>query len=192
MCIHVKYSSCEISITCAFATYSFALHLSFIKKTAHYAFSAQRAIRTLFYFIRLNFRFKSTLESAQTASPAGASTLPLYTALSSWPSVAATRVVAAAAPTTLVAVRAISAMLEMGESRMMASTGRPAAANRAVMESDVQLLQNVTSFTISQWIQYAKRAAVHTHSGSCYLPIFYFAYSTARLSRMTLTLIWPG
>ena len=27
---------------------------------------------------------------------------------------------------------AISAMLEMGESRMMASTGRPAAANRAV------------------------------------------------------------
>lgn len=32
----------------------------------------------------------------------------------------------------LVAVRAISAMLEMGESRMMASTGRPAAANRAV------------------------------------------------------------
>ena len=28
--------------------------------------------------------------------------------------------------------RAISAMLEMGESRMMASTGRPAAANRAV------------------------------------------------------------
>jgi hypothetical protein len=87
---------------------------------------------------------------------------------------------------------AISAMLEMGESRMMASTGRPAAANRAVMESDGRLLQNATSFTISQWIQYAKRAAVHTHSGSCYLPIFYFAYSTARLSRMTLTLIWPG
>ena len=40
MCIHMKYSSCEISITCAFATYSFVLHLSFIKKTAHYAFSA--------------------------------------------------------------------------------------------------------------------------------------------------------
>ena len=30
---------------------------------------------------------------------------------------------------------------------------------------------------------------MHTHSGSCYLSIFYFAYSTARLSRMTLTLI---
>ena len=87
---------------------------------------------------------------------------------------------------------AISAMLEMGESRMMASTGRPAAANRAVMESDGRLLQNATSFAISQWIQYAKRAAVHTHSGSCCLSIFYFAYSTARLSRMTLTLIWPG
>ena len=40
--------------------------------------------------------------------------------------------------------------------------------------------------------RYTKRAAVHTHSGSCYLSIFYFAYSTARLSRMTLTLIWPG
>ena len=192
MCVHVKHNSSEISITCVLAAYSFMSHLSFVKKTAHYAFSAQRAIRTLFYFIRLNFRFKSTLESAQTASPAGASTLPLYTALSSWPSVAATRVVAAAAPTTLVAVRAISAMLEMGESRMMASTGRPAAANRAVMESDDRLLQNTTSLAISQWIQYAKRAAVHTHSGSCYLPIFYFAYSTARLSRMTLTLIWPG
>ncbi len=192
MCIHAKYSSGEISITCTFTVHSFVPHLSFIKKTAHYAFSAQRAIRTLFYFIRLNFRFKSTLESAQTASAAGASTSPLYTALSSWPSVAATRVVAAAAPTTLVAVRAISAMLEMGESRMMASTGRPAAANRAVMELDGRLLQNATSFTISQWIQYAKRAAVHTHSGSCCLPIFYFAYSTARLSRMTLTLIWPG
>lgn len=192
MCVHVKYSSGEISITCVFAAYSFVSYLSFVKKTAHYAFSAQWAIRTLFYFIRLNFRFKSTLESAQTASAAGASTLPLYTALSSWPSVAATRVVAAAAPTTLVAVRAISAMLEMGESRMMASTGRPAAANRAVMESDGRLLQNTTSFAISQWIQYAKRAAVHTHSGSCYLSIFYFAYSTARLSRMTLTLIWPG
>ena len=150
MCVHVKHNSGEISIACVLTAYSFVSHLSFVKKTAHYAFSAQRAIRTLFYFIRLNFRFKSTLESAQTASPAGASTLPLYTALSSWPSVAATRVVAAAAPTTLVAVRAISAMLEMGESRMMASTGRPAAANRAVMESDVQLLQNVTSFTISQ------------------------------------------
>ena len=192
MCVHVKHNSSEISITCVLAAYSFVSHLSFIKKTAHYAFSAQWAVRTLFYFIRLNFRFKSTLESAQTASAAGASTLPLYTALSSWPSVAATRVVAAAAPTTLVAVRAISAMLEMGESRMMASTGRPAAANRAVMESDDRLLQNTTSFAISQWIQYAKRAAVHTHSGSCYLPIFYFAYSTARLSRMTLTLIWPG
>lgn len=192
MCVHVKYSSGEISITCTFAVHSFVLYLSFIKKTAHYAFSAQWAIRTLFYFIRLNFRFKITLESAQTASAAGASTSPLYTALSSWPSVAATRVVAAAAPTTLAAVRAISAMLEMGESRMMASTGRPAAANRAVMESDGRLLQNATSFTISQWIQYAKRAAVHTHSGSCYLSIFYFAYSTARLSRMTLTLIWPG
>ena len=192
MCVHVKHNSSEISITCVLAAYSFMSHLSFVKKTAHYAFSAQRAIRTLFYFIRLNFRFKSTLESAQTASPAGASTLPLYTALSSWPSVAATRVVAAAAPTTLVAVRAISAMLEMGESRMMASTERPAAANRAVMESDDRLLQNTTSLAISQWIQYAKRAAVHTHSGSCYLPIFYFAYSTARLSRMTLTLIWPG
>lgn len=140
----------------------------------------------------LRFCLKSTLKSAQTASAAGASTSPLYTALSSWPSVAATRVVAAAAPTTLVAVRAISAMLEMGESRMMASTGRPAAANRAVMESDGRLLQNATSFAISQWIQYAKRAAVHTHSGSCCLSIFYFAYSTARLSRMTLTLIWPG
>ena len=192
MCVHVRHNSGEISITCVLAAYSFVSHLSFVKKIAHYAFSAQWAIRTLFYFIRLNFRFKSTLESAQTASAAGASTLPLYTALSSWPSVAATRVVAAAAPTTLVAVRAISAMLEMGESRMMASTGRPAAANRAVMESDGQLLQNTTSFAISQWIQYAKRAAVHTHSGSCYLPIFYFAYSTARLSRMTLTLIWPG
>ena len=60
------------------------------------------------------------------------------------------------------------------------------------MESDGRHLQNTTSFAISQWIQYAKRAAVHTHSGSCCLPIFYFAYSTARLSRMTLTLIWPG
>lgn len=192
MCIHAKYSSDEISITCAFSAYSFVLHLSFIKKTAHYAFSAQWAVRTLFYFMCLKFCLKSTLKSAQTASAAGASTSPLYTALSSWPSVAATRVVAAAAPTTLVAVRAISAMLEMGESRMMASTGRPAAANRAVMESDGRLLQNTTSFAISQWIQYAKRAAVHTHSGSCCLPIFYFAYSTARLSRMTLTLIWPG
>ena len=192
MCFHVKHNSGETSITCVLDAYSFVSYLSFVKKTAHCAFSAQWAIQTLFYFIRLNFRFKSTLESAQTASPAGASTLPLYTALSSWPSVAATRVVAAAAPTTLVAVRAISAMLEMGESRMMASTGRPAAANRAVMESDGRLLQNATSLAISQWIQYAKRAAVHTHSGSCYLPIFYFAYSTARLSRMTLTLIWPG
>lgn len=61
----------------------------------------------------LRFCLKSTLKSAQTASAAGASTSPLYTALSSWPSVAATRVVAAAAPTTLVAVRAMSAMLEM-------------------------------------------------------------------------------
>ena len=34
MCIHVKYSSDEISITCAFAAYSFVPHLSFIKKTA--------------------------------------------------------------------------------------------------------------------------------------------------------------
>lgn len=192
MCVHVKYSSGEISITCAFAAYSFVLHLSFIKKTAHYAFSAQWAVRTLFYFMCLRFCLKSTLKSAQTASAAGASTSPLYTALSSWPSVAATRVVAAAAPTTLAAVRAMSAILEMGESRMMASTGRPAAANRAVMESDGRLLQNTTSFAISQWIQYAKRAAVHTHSGSCCLSIFYFAYSTARLSRMTLTLIWPG
>ena len=99
MCVHVKHNSGEISITCVFAAYSFVSYLSFVKKTAHYAFSAQWAIRTLFYFIRLNFRFKSTLESAQTSSPAGASTLPLYTALSSWPSVAATRVVAAAAPT---------------------------------------------------------------------------------------------
>ena len=79
MCIHAKYSSDVISITCAFAAYSFVLHLSFIKKTAHYAFSAQWAIRTLFYFIRLNFRFKSTLKSAQTASAAGAPASPLYT-----------------------------------------------------------------------------------------------------------------
>ena len=46
-------------------------------------------------------------------------------------------------------------------------------------------------FAMNPW-EYVKRAAVHTHSGSCSFSIFYFAYSTARLSRMTLTLIWPG
>lgn len=38
MCIHVKYSSGKISITCTFAAHSFVPNLSFIKKTAHYDF----------------------------------------------------------------------------------------------------------------------------------------------------------
>ena len=61
MCIHVKYSSGEISITCTLTAHGFVLYLSFIKKTAYYAFSAWWAVRTLFYFMCLRFCLKSTL-----------------------------------------------------------------------------------------------------------------------------------
>ncbi|MDR4045769.1 MAG: hypothetical protein Q3W92_06720, partial [Gemmiger sp.] len=36
------------------------------------------------------------------------------------------------------------------------------------------------------------KCRTHTRCGICFIRFGYFAYSVARLSRITLTLIWPG
>ena len=37
-----------------------------------------------------------------------------------------------------------------------------------------------------------QKCRTHTRCGICFIRFGYFAYSVARLSRITLTFIWPG
>ena len=80
----------------------------------------------------ITYLFHYHAAGASFVSCAFSSTFPLYTSVLKSPSVLAVSTVAVAAPTTLVAVLAISTIDEIGAKRTISSTGSPAAAKRAV------------------------------------------------------------